>query len=102
MAAADEEAMEGGRGGFGVEEATGPVGAVSGGGYGRGCRSGIFAHHGGGVRGSRKSAPGRPGDDSGGVEEEPRPALECIFPLFFHCGRAFFFFLSVGGVGGAL
>ena len=29
MAAADEEAMGGGRGGFGVEEATGPVGAVS-------------------------------------------------------------------------
>ena len=57
MATADEEAMEGGRGGFGVEEATGPIGAVSVGGEGREPHSGIFAHHEGGVRGSRESAP---------------------------------------------
>ena len=61
MAAADEEAMEGGRGGFGVEEAAGTVGAVSVGGEGRGRRSGIFTRHEGGVRGSRESAPGGQG-----------------------------------------
>ena len=79
MAAADEEAMEGGRRGFGVEEATGPVGAVSVGGEGREHRFGIFAHHEGGVRGSRKSAPRGQG---GGRERGgggPRPTLECRY-----------------------
>ena len=61
MATGDEEAMEGGRGGFGMEEATGPVGAVSVGREGRGRRSGVFAHHEGGVRGSREGAPGGQG-----------------------------------------
>ena len=58
MATADEEAMEGCRGGLGVEEATGPVGAVSVGGEGHRRRFGIFAHHEGGMRWNRESAPG--------------------------------------------
>ena len=57
MATAHEEAMEGCRGGFGVEEAKGPVDTVSVGGEGHGRRLGVFAHHEGGVRRSRESAP---------------------------------------------
>ena len=57
MVTAGEEAMEGGRGGFGMEEAKGPVGRFSVGGEGRGCRVGVFAHHEGGVRRNRESAP---------------------------------------------
>ena len=80
MATADEEAMEGDRGGFEVEEAASPVGEVSVGGEGHGRRFGVFAHHEGRVRGKWESAPGRYG---GGGERRgggPRPALECIFP----------------------
>ena len=43
------------------EGATGPVGAVSVGREGSGRRSGVLAHHEGGVRRSRESAPGGQG-----------------------------------------
>ena len=75
MATADEEAMEGGRGGFGVEEAKGSVGTASVGGEGRGCRVGVFAQHEGGVRRNRESAPGRQGGERGRRGGGPRPAL---------------------------
>jgi hypothetical protein len=64
----------------------GPVGTVSVGGEGHGRRFGVFAHHEGGVRGSRESAPRGQG---GGRERRgggPRPALECTFPLSFPSG----------------
>ena len=57
VATADEEAMEKSRGGFGVEEATGPVGTVSVGGEGHGRRFGVSTHHECGVRWSRESVP---------------------------------------------
>ena len=49
--------MQGGRGGFAVEGAKGPVGSVFVGSDGHGCRFGIFAHHVGGVRRNWKRAP---------------------------------------------
>ena len=49
MATADEEAVEGYRGGFEVEEAASPVGQVSVGGEGYGRCFGVPAHHEGGV-----------------------------------------------------
>ena len=69
MATADEEAMEGCRGGFGVDEATGPVGTVSVGGEGHGRRFVFFARHESRVRGSRK----RTGEDEEGEEGGPGP-----------------------------
>ena len=109
MATADEETMEGDRGGFGVEGAAGPVGTVLVGGEGYGRRAGVFAHHEGRVRGRRESALG----GQGGGERRgggPRPALESTLPSFlsfFLAGcRGVFFFplfsLIVGGVGGLL
>ena len=86
MATADEEAMEGHRGGFEVEEATSPVGQISVGGEGHGCGSGVPAHHEGGVQRPRESAPrgqGGGGERRGGG---PRPTLECTFPWSFTFG----------------
>ena len=73
MATADEEAIEGDRGGLGVEDAKGPISTASVGGEGRGCRVGVFAHHEGGVRRSRESAPGGQGEDEEGEEGGPGP-----------------------------
>jgi hypothetical protein len=73
MATADEEAMEGGRGGFGVEEATGPVGAVSVGGEGRGRRSGILRTTRVGCVGVGRVPPEDRGEDSDGEEGGPGP-----------------------------
>ena len=58
MATADEEAMEGHRGGLGMGAAKGPVGTIPVGGEGHGGGSRVFAHHEGGVQGFRESAPG--------------------------------------------
>ena len=110
MATADEEAMEGDRGGFGVVGAASPFGAVSVGEEGHGRRFGIFAHHEGRVRGSRESAPRGQGRGQWRRGGGPRPALESTLPSFlsfFLAGcRGVFFFplfsLIVGGVGGLL
>ena len=113
MATADEEAMEGHRGGLEVEAAKGPVGTISVGGEGHGCGVRVFAHHEGGMRWFRESAPGGQG---GGGERRgggPGPALECTFLVFFpfggfQAGRLLLSFvvplsfLIVGGVGGPL
>ena len=57
MATADEEAVEGHRGGLEMEVAQDPVGSVSVGGKGYGCRLGVSAHHEGGMRWHRARAP---------------------------------------------
>ena len=82
LATADEEAMEGHRGGLRVEETADPVGSVFVGkeGYGRGAR--VFAHDEGGMRGSQESTSrGGGGGERGGGG--PRPALDCTFRLSF-------------------
>ena len=57
MATADEEAMEGRRGGLEVGAAESPVGTISMRGEGHGCGVRVFAHHEGGMRWFRESAP---------------------------------------------
>ena len=57
MATADEEAMEGCRGGLQVGEAKSPFGTVSMGYKSRGLRPGVPAHGEGRVRGHSESAP---------------------------------------------
>ena len=82
LATADEEAMEGHRGGLRVEEAADPVGAISVGKEGYGPCPGDFAHYGGRMRVSQESTSG----GSGGGERRgggPGPALECTFRLSF-------------------
>ena len=81
MATADEEAMGGHRGGLEMGAAKGPVGTISVGGEGHGCGARVFAHHKGGMRWFRESAPGGSG---GGGERRgggSRPALEGTFSL---------------------
>ena len=73
MATAEEEALESGRGGLGVEESKGPVGTVSVGGEGHRRCFGVFAHHEGGMRGNRESAPGGQGGGEEGEEAGPGP-----------------------------
>ena len=107
MATADEEAMEGHRGGLEMGVAQDPVGPIPVVGECHGCRFGVSAHHESGVRGSRESAPRGQGGGRGRREGGPRPALECTFLLSFLFGGqggVFFllFFLTVGGVGGPL
>ena len=83
MATADEEAMEGYRGGPEMEVAKVPVGTVSVGGEGHGCCFGVSTHHKGGMRRLRESTTRGQG---GGRERRgggPRPAPECTFHLFF-------------------
>ena len=58
MATADEEAMEGHRGGLEVGAAKSPVGTISGGGEGHGGGLRVPAHHKSGMRWLRESAPG--------------------------------------------
>ena len=80
MAAADEEAMEGYRGGLEMEVAQDPVGSISVGGEGHGCGFGVSAHHEGGVQREWESASR---GQEGGRERRgggPRPALVCTFP----------------------
>ena len=85
MATANEEAMEGHRGGVGVEEATSPVGQISVGGEGYGCGVRVPAYHEGGMQRPRESAPrGQGGGERRGGG--PRPALECTFPWSFPSG----------------
>ena len=87
MATADEEDMEGGRGGFEVEEAASPVGKVSVGGDGHGRRFRVFTHHESGVQRHREGAPrgqGGGGERRGGGH---RPALECTFSFVFFFWR---------------
>ena len=57
MAIADEEAMEGDRGGFEVEQAASPVGEVLVGGEDHGRRVVVPTHHQSGVQRYRESAP---------------------------------------------
>ena len=57
MATADEEAMEGHRGGLEMGAAKGPVGTLSVGGEGHGGGSRVSTHHEGRVQGFRESAP---------------------------------------------
>ena len=86
MASADEEAMEGDRGGFEVEEAASPVGEVFVGGEGHGRRLRVSTHHESGVQRHWESAPR---GQEGGRERRgggPRPALECTFPWSFPSG----------------
>ena len=73
MATADEEAMEGCRGGFEVEGATSPVGTVSVGGEGHGRRVGVFAHHKGGGVGVGRVPPEDRGEEESGEEGGPGP-----------------------------
>ena len=80
LATAEEEAMEGHRGGLRVEEAADPVGAISVGREGYGRRARVFAHYEARMRGSQESTS----RGSGGGERRgggPRPALECTFRL---------------------
>ena len=57
----------------GVEEAKGPVGTVSVGGEGRGCRVGVFAHHGVGCVGMGRLPPEDRGEDEEGEKGGPGP-----------------------------
>ena len=87
MATTDEEAMEGCGGGLQMGEAESPIGAVSVGQEGGGCRVGAFAHDEGRVHGHWESGPRGQGGGHGGRGGGPRPALDCTFSLFFLCGR---------------
>ena len=89
MATADEEAMEGHRGGLEMGATEGPVGTISVGGEGHGRGSRVSAHHEGGVQGFRESAPrgqGGGGERRGGGS---RPALDCALSLVFSSRRFF-------------
>ena len=57
MATADEEAMEGHRGGLEMGVVQDPVGSISVGGEGHGCGFGVSAHHKSGMRWPRESGP---------------------------------------------
>ena len=73
MATADEEAMEGRRGGPEVEVADSPVGTISVGGEGHRCGTRVSAHHKSGVRQHRESAPRGYGEEESGEEGGPGP-----------------------------
>ena len=77
IATADEEAMEGCRGGLKVEEAASPVGEVSVGGEGHGRRTRVSTHHKGGVQRHGESAPGGQGGGREGRGGGPKHALDC-------------------------
>ena len=86
MASADEEAMEGVGEALGRKRPRAPsvrylweVKAAD--------AVGVFAHHEGGVRRNRVTAPGGQGGGRGRREGGPRPALECTLLLSFFSWR---------------